>query len=99
MIHQKSLITQFIKLKKPKSVRQYFLPGIKVFVNSFDKNVNTHAALLSAVMLFEKYSGINPMSTKAKFIGNKHIETGLTARGIRVTQIGGKRNLTIFLLL
>lgn len=50
-------------------------------------------------MTLEKYSGINPMSTKAKFIGNKHIETGLTARGIRATQIGGKRNLTIFLLL
>lgn len=83
------------KIKRAfESDKEYFLPGINAFVNSFDKNVNTHAALLSAMMTFGKYSGINPKSIKPKLIGNKHIGTQPTARGRRVTQIGGRRNLT-----
>ncbi|CAI6376515.1 unnamed protein product [Macrosiphum euphorbiae] len=45
-------------------------------------------------MTFLKYSGINPKSIKPKLIGNKHIGTQPTARGRRVTQIGGRHNLT-----
>lgn len=44
------------------------------------------------MMTFGKYSGINPTSTKPKLIRNKYIETQSTARGKRVTQIGGRRN-------
>lgn len=75
-------------------IENIFLPGINAFVNSFDKNVNTHAALLSAMMTFGKYSGIYPKNIKPKLIGNKHIGTQPTARGRRVTQIGGRHNLT-----
>lgn len=81
MMYWKSLISQWIKLKRAfESDKEYFLPGINAFVNSFERNVNTHAALLSAMMTFGKYSGINPKSIKPKLIGN--------------TQIGGRRNLT-----
>ncbi|KAL5236478.1 hypothetical protein ACI65C_003888 [Semiaphis heraclei] len=83
------------KIKRAfESDKDYFLPGINAFVNSVDKIVNTHVALLSAMMTFGKYSGINPKSIKPKLIGNKHIGTQPTARGRRVTQIGGRRNLT-----
>ncbi|KAL4105122.1 hypothetical protein QTP88_020394 [Uroleucon formosanum] len=41
------------------------------------------------MMPFGKYSGI-----KSKLIGNKHIGTQPTVRGRRVTQIGGRHNLT-----
>ncbi|KAL4083504.1 hypothetical protein QTP88_028820 [Uroleucon formosanum] len=37
---------------------------------------------------------INAFSIKPKLIGNKHIGTYPTARGRRVTQIGGRHNLT-----
>jgi len=58
------------KIKRAfESDKEYFLPGIKTFVNSFDKNVNTHAALLSAMMTFGKYSGINPKSIKPNLLG------------------------------
>jgi len=47
------------KIKRAfESDKEYFLQGINAFVNSFDKNVNTHAALLSAMMTFGKYFGI-----------------------------------------
>lgn len=52
----KNLISLFIKLKKLLSRIgiQCVLQGMKAFVNSFDKNVNTHVALPSAIMTFRK---------------------------------------------
>jgi len=62
------------------SEKQYFLPGIKSMVNSYEKNVNTHSALLSAMMTFGNYSGLNPNTKNVKLVGNKHIGTQPTAR-------------------
>lgn len=72
----------------------YFLPGIKAMNYSFKKNIKTHAGLLSAMMTFGKYSGIDPSSKRIKLVGNKRIGTQPTARPRRKTEIGGRKNLT-----
>lgn len=72
----------------------YFLPGINAMNNSFNKNLKTHAGLLSAMMTFGKYSGIDPNSKRIKLVGNKRIGTQPTARPRRKTEIGGRKNLT-----
>jgi len=72
----------------------YFLPGINAMNNSFKKNVKTHAGLLSAMMTFGKYSGIDPNSKKIKLVRNKRIGTQPTARPRRKTEIVGRKNLT-----
>lgn len=50
-----------------------FLPGMNNMIKSFEKNIRTHSSLLSAMMTFGKYSGIEPNSKCMKLIGNKHI--------------------------
>jgi len=76
-----------------KSDETYFTPGIKAMSNSFNKNVKTHASLLSAMMTFGKYSGLDPTSKKLKLVGNKRIGTQPTARSRRTTEIKGRKNL------
>ena len=65
---------------------------LKQLLNSFNKNVKTHASLLSAMMTFGKYSGLDPTSKKLKFIGNKRIGTQPIARSRRTTEIKGRKN-------
>ncbi|KAE9522570.1 hypothetical protein AGLY_017040 [Aphis glycines] len=43
---------------------EYFLPGMNNMVKLFDKNIKTHSSLLSAMMTFGKYSGIEPNSKR-----------------------------------
>ncbi|KAL5237698.1 hypothetical protein ACI65C_005108 [Semiaphis heraclei] len=74
--------------------KTYFLPSIKSFVNSYQKNVKTHASLTSAMETFGKYSGLSHTSKKPKLVSNKEIGTQPTARSRRVTQIGGRKTLT-----
>lgn len=76
-----------------KSDESYFTPGIKAMSNSFKKNVKTHASLLSAMMTFGKYSGLDPTSKTLKLVGNKRIGTQPTARSRRKTAIKGRKNL------
>lgn len=71
-----------------------FLPGIKCMVNSINKNVNTDSALLSSLMTFGKYGGLDPNTKKVKLVGNKRIGTQPTAQARRTTKIGGGKNLT-----
>jgi len=75
------------------SDKEYFLPSMKAFVNSFQTNVRTHASLNSAMQTFGKYSGLNPNSKKPKLMGTKQIGVQPTTRARRKTEIGGKRNL------
>ncbi|KAF0719880.1 SWIM-type domain-containing protein [Aphis craccivora] len=75
------------------SDKEYFLPSMKSFVNSFQTNVRTHASLNSALQTFGKYSGLNPNSKKPKLMGTKPIGVQPTTRARRKTEIGGRRNL------
>jgi hypothetical protein len=79
--------------KKFDTDKTYFLPAIKSFVNSYQKNVKTHTSLTSAMETFGKYSGLRHTSKKPKLIGNKEIGTQPTARSRRITQIGGRKTL------
>ncbi|KAL5238893.1 hypothetical protein ACI65C_006303 [Semiaphis heraclei] len=82
------------KMKRAfESDKEYFLPSMKSFVNSFQTNVRTHASLNSAMQTFGKYSGLNPNSKKPKLMGTKQIGVQPTARARRKTEIGGRRNL------
>lgn len=82
------------KMKRAfESDKEYFLPSMKSFVNSFQTNVRTHASLNSAMQTFGKYSGLNPNSKKPKLMGTKQIGVQPTTRARRKTEISGRRNL------
>lgn len=76
------------------SDKKYFLRGIKFLVNSMNKNVNTHLALLLSLVTFSKYNGLDTSTNKIKLIGNKHIGTHPTAQARSTMQIDSRQNLT-----
>jgi len=67
------------------SNKEYFLPTIKSFVNSFQNNVRTHASLSSAMQKFGKYSGLNLNSKKPKLMDHKQVGTQPSASSRKTT--------------
>ncbi|KAE9522119.1 hypothetical protein AGLY_017463 [Aphis glycines] len=51
------------------------------------KDTKIHASLLSAIMTFGKYSGLDPTSKKLKLVGNKRIGKQSTTRFRHITEI------------